>query len=128
MSKEMAEVRTLRVNRYVIIDDEPCRIVGISTSKPGKHGEAKARIEAIGVFDGQKRSVVHPVKHKIGVPIIDKRKAQVLALMGKDVQLMDLETYETFELPIPDDIEGSLEPGKEVQYIVALGRKKITRA
>lgn len=125
--KQLAEVRTLKVNRYMIIDEEPCKIVSISTSKPGKHGEAKARIEAIGVFDGQKRSVVHPVKHKIHVPIIDKRNAQVLALMGDNVQLMDLETYETFEMPIPDEYKGQLEPGKEIMYLEALGRKKITR-
>ncbi len=126
--KELAEVRTLRVNRYMIIDDEPCKIMSISTSKPGKHGESKARIEAIGVFDGQKRSVVHPVKHKVHVPIIDKRNAQVLSLMGSDtVQLMDLETYETFEMPIPDEYKGKLGPGNEIMYLQALGRKKITR-
>ena len=126
--KQLAEVRTLRVNRYMIIDDEPCKIMSISTSKPGKHGEAKARIEAVGVFDGQKRSIVHPVKHKVGVPIIDKRTAQVVALMGENVQLMDMETYETFEMPIPDEYKGDIEPGKEVSYLIALGRKKITRA
>ena len=126
--KQLAEVRTLRVNRYMIIDDEPCKIMSITTSKPGKHGEAKARIEAIGVFDGQKRSVVHPVKHKIHVPLIDKRNAQVLALMGENVQLMDLETYETFEMPIPGEFKGKLEPGSEISYLEALGRKKITRA
>jgi len=126
--KQLAEVRTLKVNRYMIIDEEPCKIMSISTSKPGKHGEAKARIEAIGIFDGQKRSVVHPVKHKIHVPLIDKRNAQVLSLMGNNVQLMDLETYETFEMPIPDEYKGQLEPGKEVSYLEALGRKKITRA
>lgn len=125
--KELAEVRTLRVNRYVIVDDEPCKIMSISTSKPGKHGESKARIEAVGIFDGQKRSIVHPVKHKVHVPMIDKRNAQVLALMGDNVQLMDLETYETFEMPIPDEYKGQLEPGKEINYLQALGKKKITR-
>lgn len=125
--KELAEVRTLKVNRYIIINDEPCKIVGMSTSKPGKHGEAKARIEAIGVFDGQKRSIVHPVKHKVHVPMIDKRNAQVLSLMGDTVQLMDLETYETFEMPIPNEYKGQLQPGREIQYLQALGKKKITR-
>lgn len=126
--KELSEVRLLRVNRYVIIDDEPCKIMSISTSKPGKHGESKARIEAIGVFDGQKRSIVHPVKHKVHVPMIDKRTAQVLALISDStVQLMDLETYETFEMSIPDEFKDQLEPGKEIQYLEALGRKKITR-
>jgi translation initiation factor 5A len=125
--KELAEVRTLKVNRYIIIDDEPCKIVSISTSKPGKHGEAKARIEAIGVFNGQKKSIVSPVTHKVHVPIIDKRSAQVVDLMGDNVQLMDMETYETFEMPIPDEYKDDLEPGKEIQYLEALGRKKITR-
>ncbi|UCD13232.1 MAG: translation initiation factor IF-5A [Thermoplasmatales archaeon] len=126
--KELAEVRTLRVNRYMIIDDEPCKIMSISTSKPGKHGESKARIEAVGVFDGQKRSVVHPVKHKVHVPIIDKRSAQVLSLMSNDVvQLMDLETYETFEMTIPDEFKGKFAPGNEILYLQALGKKKITR-
>ena len=126
--KELSEVRLLRVNRYVILDDEPCKIMSISTSKPGKHGESKARIEAIGIFDGQKRSVVHPVKHKVHVPIIDKRNAQILSLMGEDtVQLMDLETYETFEMSIPDEYKGKLAPGNEIMYLEALGKKKITR-
>ena len=126
--KEIAEVRELKVGRYVLIDEEPCKIMSISTSTPGKHGEAKARIDAVGIFDEQKRSVVHPVKHKVGVPIIDKRSAQILALMGTDVvQLMDLETYETFEMPIPEDLKGQLEPGKEILYLQAMGKRKITR-
>jgi len=124
--KTMAEVRTLKVGRYIIVDDEPCKILGISTSKPGKHGESKARIDAMGLFDKQKRSIVHPVKHKVGVPLIDKRTAQVLSIAGSTVQLMDMATYETFELPLPEDM--TLEPGKEIQYMEALGRKKITRA
>jgi len=113
--KELSEIRNLKVNRYIIIDDEPCKIV------------TKARIEAIGIFDSQKRSIVKPVKHKVHVPIIDKRSAQILALMGDNVQLMDLETYETFEMSIPDEYKGQLEAGKEIQYLNALGRKKITR-
>jgi len=125
--KQVSEVRQLKVNRYIIIDDEPCKIVSLTTSKPGKHGEAKARIEAIGVFDAQKRSVVHPVRHKVQVPIIDKRTAQVVALMGDQVQLMDMDTYETFEMNIPEDLKGQLNAGEEIQYLSALGKMKITR-
>jgi translation initiation factor 5A len=127
MAWEQAEVRTLKEGRYMNIDDEPCKIVSISTSKPGKHGEAKARIEAIGIFDGSKRSVVYPVKHKVQVPLIDKRQAQIVTIVGAEVQLMDLETYEMFQLPIPDELKDSLTPGEDIQYLVAMGRKKITR-
>ncbi|MFQ5919109.1 MAG: translation initiation factor IF-5A [Thermoplasmata archaeon] len=125
MAWEQAEVRSLKPNRYVLIGDEPCRIISITTSKPGKHGEAKARIECFGLFDNQKRSIVHPVTHKVRVPMIDRRRAQVLSLQGGEVQLMDLETYETFTLPVPADFEGKLEPSKDVQYMVAMGRPKL---
>jgi translation initiation factor 5A len=127
MSTEQAEVRELKEGRYVNIDDEPCKILSISTSKPGKHGEAKARIEAVGIFDGNKKSVVYPVKHKVTVPLIDKRQAQVVSITGNEAQLMDLETYEMFQLPIPEDIKDTLKAGGDVLYLVAMGRKKITR-
>ena len=127
MSTEQAEVRELKEGRYVNIDDEPCKILSISTSKPGKHGEAKARIEAVGIFDGNKKSVVYPVKHKVQVPIIDKRQAQVVSIQGGEAQLMDLETYEMFQLPVPEDMKDSLAAGGDIQYIVAMGRRKITR-
>ncbi len=125
--KEVAEVRELKENRYVIIDNEPCKIISITTSKPGKHGEAKARIDAIGVFDNQKRSVVFPVRHKVQIPVIDKRTAQVVAIMGEKVQLMDMETFETFEMGIPEEFKDKLKEGTEIQYLQAMGKRKITR-
>jgi translation initiation factor 5A len=99
------------------------------TSKPGKHGEAKARMVAIGLFDKQKRSLVHPVKHKVHVPLVDRRKAQILANMGSEVQMMDLEDYNTFNVPladIPDKFHVAMEPGNEIVYLSAMGRILVT--
>jgi len=127
MSRELQEVRELKEGRYIIIDEEPCKILSISTSKPGKHGEAKSRIDAVGLFDKKTRSVVHPVKHKVGVPLIDKRTAQVLAIHEDVVQMMDLATYEQFELPLDPDQKDSLAEGAEVMYVIALERRKIMR-
>ena len=124
---KVVEVKTLKVGKYVVLDGEASKVVSIQTSSPGKHGAAKARVDAVGVFDNQKRGLVKPVDAKIEVPIIDKRTAQVLALMGSDIQLMDLETYETFEVPIPDDLRDKLIEGAEVGYIVAMGNKKLMR-
>ena len=110
----------------MLIDEEPCKIISIDTSKPGKHGEAKARIEAVGLYDGKKRSVVHPVKHKIQVPMIDKRKGQILNLAGDELNVMDLETYEQFALPADPEF-ADLQPGDEVLYMVAMGKRKIIK-
>ncbi len=126
MSWEQAEMRELKVNRYVVIDEEPCKIISIQFSKPGKHGEAKARLEAVGIFDGQKRSVVHPVTHKVRVPMIDKRKGQVLSIHENKAQIMDLENYETFEIEVPEELRASLQAGQEQMYIETLGRRKLS--
>lgn len=121
--KEQAEVRTLKIGRYMLVDEEPCKILSITTSKPGKHGSSKARIDVASVFTGSKKSVVYSVTDKIYVPMIDKRKAQVLNIQGDQVQLMDSENYETFEMPIPEGM--TLEPGTEVSYWEAMGRRML---
>lgn len=128
MAWTQAEVRELKEGRYMLIDEEPCRILSIQTSKPGKHGEAKARIDAVGLFDGSKRSVVYPVKHKVQVPLIGKRRAQILSLTEAEVQLMDLENYETFSLSVEAEYKGQLSPGSEVDYLDAMGKRRITKA
>lgn len=125
MSWVQSEIRELKVNRYVLVDEEPCKILSIQTSKPGKHGEAKARLDVVGIFDGQKRSIVHPVTHKVKVPMIDKRRAQVLSVRGTVAQLMDLQTYETFDLTIPGDMTADVQAGGEVQYMEAMGRRQM---
>jgi translation initiation factor 5A len=123
--KEQTEIRTLKVGRYIIIDDEPSTIVNLEKSKPGKHGSAKARIDAIGVFDGQKRSIVSPVSAKIYVPIVERKGAQILSVLGNVAQLMDLNDYSTFEIEIPQEHVGKLEAGKDVTYLESMGKRKL---
>ncbi len=128
MTKPM-DVGELRVGGYMMIDGEPCKIMDITKSKPGKHGAAKARIVAIGVFDGQKRQFVKPVDANAEVPIIDKRPGQIFAINPTGVQIMDLETFEYLDAPFPDeeDLKAKLASGTEVEYWKILGKVKITR-
>jgi len=122
---EQKEVRELKIGRYLNIDEEPCKITSMSTSKPGKHGSAKASIEAVSIFSGAKKTMIAPVSAKVQVPMIDKRKGQVLSIRDGEVQLMDLETFETFSMAINDDHEGELVEGGEIMYLVAMGRQRL---
>ena len=124
MSTTQGEVRQLKVGRYVVIDEEPCKILDITTSKPGKHGAAKARIEAVGMFDNVKRSMVAPVTEKCKIPMIDKRKVQVLNIHGDTAQVMDMETYVNYELPLSENEKAALSPGAEVLVMEAMGKIK----
>ena len=122
---ETKEIRELKVGRYVNIDDEPCKIVSIDTSKPGKHGSATANIVATSIFTGAKKSLVGPVSTKCQVPLIDKRKATILYTNGSEVSVLDAETNQEVVIEINDDHECSLEPGAEILYIVAMDRMKL---
>lgn len=129
MPTKVDEVKSLKVGKFVVIDGEPCKVISMQTAKTGKHGHAKARVEAVGILDGQKRTLVNPVDAKIEIPITDKKSAQVLAFLGDQVQLMDMEDYKTFELPMPaeGEIKGTMVEGAEVEVLDVMGRKKIMR-
>lgn len=123
--KEQTETGKLKEGRYVVVDDEPCKILSIATSKPGKHGAAKARIDVVGLFDGQKRSIVQPVSAKVYVPVVERKIGQVISISGNTIQMMDIKDFTMFEIDVPEDKLGEMEAGKEVQYIEALGKKKL---
>jgi translation initiation factor 5A len=126
MSKPV-DLGSLKVGHNIVIDGEPCRIVELEKSKPGKHGSAKVRLVAIGIFDGVKRTMVGPADTKVEVPIIEKRSGQVVSVTDT-VSLMDNETLEIIEVAIPQDetIRSKLEPGTTVEYWKVMGRYMIT--
>ena len=123
MAREQTEVRELQEGNYVMIEDTPSKITAYSTSKPGKHGSAKARIEGTGVFDGQKRNFTQPVDAKVWVPIIERKQGQVVSTADGEMQVMDLETYETITMRIPgsEDIAAD----DEIEYLEYEGNRKL---
>ena len=129
MATRPEEAGNIKVGSFIVIDGEPCRVVEVEKSKPGKHGSAKARIVGIGFFDGVKRSIVVPTDAKVDVPVVRKFNAQVVSLAGETVQLMSLEDYSTFEVPMPteEEIRGKLSEGVEVEVWEIMGRYKIQR-
>ena len=129
LSYKIGRVGDLKVGSYAMIEEEPSRIMSIQKSKPGKHGSAKYRCSAVSLFDGGKRSFVSPVDASINIPIVEKNAAQVISMNPSAIQLMDLESYEVFEVDMPKDadIAAKLEVGKEVEYWKIMNRYKVQR-
>lgn len=129
MSIKKSEAKSLKPGSYFLIDGEPCRVVSIEKSKPGKHGAAKANIVAIGFFDNRKRNVIMPADRMVDVPLIDKRSATVITDMGESYSLMDSETFETYEVPKPTDeeIASKIDLNVAVEVWDVMGQKIIYR-
>ena len=133
MSKP-SDLGSLKIGSYILLphtdqpSGEPCRIVEYDTSKPGKHGSAKARIVGQGVFDGQKRPHVGPVSMQIHIPLINKKVGQIISMNGDVVQVMDSESFETIDISMVDDeVKGKLVNGDNVEYWVVMDKTKIMR-
>lgn len=122
-----ASMKDIKPGRFILIDGVPCRVVELDVSSPGKHGAAKMRVTAVGIFDGQKKTLLKPSSADIEVPIINKKKAQVVSVTENMAQLMDLDTYETFEVPISEEFKHSLKQGVEVELMESMGKRAISR-
>src|SRR3989338_4531549 len=122
---KMVGANQVQKGSFIILEGAACKVVDVEISKPGKHGHSKVRISAVGLVDEKKRIVVMPGHDNIEVPIIEKRTAQVLSVLGDKANVMDSETYETFDLRIPEEFKGQVVGGASVLYWTILNEKII---
>jgi translation initiation factor 5A len=125
LDKTTASLKDLKPNGFVLIDDAPCRVEKVQVSSSGKHGAAKCRVDALGLLDNRRRSIVKPADDTIDVPIVTKDKAQVLSVSGNKAQLMDLNNYTIFELDIPEERKDQVIAGSEIDYFEVCDTKTL---
>jgi len=123
--KKLVSVGSLKKGDTIIIDGAACKITDTATSRPGKHGHAKVNMMAVGMLDGKKRNLVMPGHDKVEAPVVEKKNAQVLSIAENIANVMDTESYETFEMEIPEELRNEVHEGSEVLYWVLMGIKVI---
>jgi translation initiation factor 5A len=107
---------TFQKGNYIVIEGAACIVSDVAISRPGKHGHAKVNLTASGMMDGKKRNIVVPGHDNLEVPVIVKKNAQVLSLTPDHCNVMDMDSYETFDLAIPDELKGQITDGQVVVY------------
>lgn len=118
-------IKNLKPGSFVLIEGVPCKVERVDVSKTGKHGSSKARVEAIGILDGRRKTLIGPGSGEVEVPILLRKKAQILSVTGNKAQIMDMETYEVFELDIPEDMKETIKAGIETNYYEVVGIKTL---
>jgi len=121
----LTEAGNLKPGSYVIFDGIACAVRDVQTSKPGKHGSTKCRIEAVGLINNQKKIHLCPSGDNVEVPIIEKRNAQVLSVHDEMSTVMDNETFETFDLKVPEEMKDKMKEGCVVNYWVIMDQKVV---
>ncbi|MBM3230151.1 translation initiation factor IF-5A [Candidatus Pacearchaeota archaeon] len=100
-------------------------VISNDISKTGKHGASKCRMECREIFTGKKKIIAVPGDNRFDVPLIQKRRAQVLGLVGTKVSIMDLENFETLELAYDEEIKDKLLPEAQVEYWDVESQEKV---
>ena len=116
-----------RPGTNVMIDDIPCTVKTVDISKTGKHGHAKVRMETIGIIDGKKRMVMKPGHDRFEVPLVEKKKGQILSVNDGSASIMDVESFETLSVDMVADLKGEVKEGDNVEYWDIEGTKIIKR-
>ena len=127
MPLKLTNAHDLRPGSYVLVDDVACVVKSVDISKTGKHGASKVRIEAVGIIDDKKRIIIKPGHEKMGVPLIEKKKGQVLSIDGNNANLMNIESFETLSVAIPAELKDTIKEGLQVEYWDVEGQKIIKR-
>ena len=126
MPLKIISATELRSGSSVMIEGTACTVRGIDVSKTGKHGSSKVRFEAIGIIDGKKRVIVVPGHEKFDVPLIEKKRGQVLSV-GETANIMDSDSFETFDVVVDPELKDSVKEGVQVEYWDIEGEKVIKR-
>ena len=116
MAFKLINANEAKPGTTILIDGQPCVVKNNDISKTGKHGHAKCRIEAINIIDGKKKILAVPGHERLEVPMVEKKKAQVLSVTEDKANIMDLESFETFDAPILEGVE--IQPEDQVEYWV----------
>jgi translation initiation factor 5A len=127
MPLKFVNATELKEGSYAIIEDAPCVVRKIDLSKTGKHGASKVRIEAVGIIDDKKRIIIKPGHEKMAVPLIEKKKGQILAIGENTVSLMDIESFETVDVPFSAELKEEMKEGIQVEYWDVEGSKIVKR-
>jgi translation initiation factor 5A len=127
MAYKLINAAEARPGVAIMVDGVPCLTKSNDISKTGKHGHAKCRIEAISVIDGKKKVFVAGGHDRLDSPLIEKNRGQLLSIAGDKANVMDMQSFETIELIIPEDLKEELKDGDQVEYWVVEGSKVIKR-
>jgi len=125
MQKTIASIKDLKPNGFVILDGAVCRVERVQVSTSGKHGHAKVRLDGIGLFDNTRRSIIAPSHENVEVPIVEKKRGQVISITGNKAQIMNLSDYSVMEMDIPEERKDKIRQGEEVDYFEVLDIKTL---
>ena len=129
------QASALRIGDHMCVNDRPCKITGMTTSKTGKHGGAKIHFICVDIFTDKKYEPLHMSTQNIEVPHVTKNDYQLLDITDDEVSYLNDKEIAMNDLVMPcitdkdaqlsSDIRNAFDEGNEV-FITVISAMDIT--
>ena len=118
----MVSATDLRTGMTVRIDGSVYLLTDCEHVKPGK-GSAFSRIRLKHIHSGSIIDRTYKASDKVEDIRVERRDSQYQYTDGIFYYMMDMETYETFDLEIPEELKDQVKEGVEILYWALMGIK-----
>ena len=98
-----AKAGSIKRNGFIVIRNEPCKVINISTHQDGKHGHAKASFVALSILSGKRYEDNVQTSHNVSVPFVERNELTLIDIDEEDgfLTLMDDEGEVREDLTLP---------------------------
>ena len=117
---------SVKKGSFMVFQGRPCKVVGYTTAKTGKHGHAKASITGIDIFTGKKYEDSLPTSHNVEVPNIKKTQYTAIDVDADGyLTLMDKQGGTRQDLKLPADTDEDKNLSERIKEALDEGREII---
>ncbi|KUJ23524.1 eukaryotic translation initiation factor 5A-like protein [Mollisia scopiformis] len=92
------QASALRKGGYAMLKSHPCRILELTSAKPGKHGHGKTLVRGRDIFSGVAVEDSWPSSHSVMVPVVKKKSGE-----KQDVKLPENEIGAKVKILLAED-------------------------
>jgi len=119
------EVRQLKRGTYIVLNEKPYLIKEIQSVVVSSHSGTKTKLELEGVFDGDRRTTTLSPHENMETVEIIRRLGQIISKSEGGLQVMGMDSYDTFDAEIAKELLETLAEGDEVTYVEFRGAKRV---
>ncbi len=120
------QASAIKKGGFAVLGGRPCKIIGTSTSKTGKHGSAKIHFIGTDIFTGKKVEEISPSTANMEAPNVKKEEMPLVSIEEEgfcSLMTADGSTKEDLKLPqgeLGDEIRKAFEEGDDKEIIVTI--------
>jgi len=113
----MGGVKQLRQGNHIMHKGFPHRVLKNQIVVTGTHSHTKNRLELQNIFTGQKDTVTLSPHFNVEEVDIIRKLGQIIAKSQNSVQIMDMNSFETLDAEVDDELKSQAEVGQSVTYV-----------